>query len=101
MAGDDWGMTPTTMTNTVSASQPTTWNDDRGNYGLSYETIIYNEYSRCDKEIKRIAELLRKQYIEEMKESWNFFKNQFKSIFPPMRPSVQLRGVSFNGRGWA
>lgn len=100
MAGDDWGMTPTMYTNTVSASEPTRWNDDRGSYYVSY-TIIYDEYKRCDKELKKIAEIIRKQMIEEVKDTWNFYKNQFRPVFPPMRPSVQLRGVSFNGRGWA
>ena len=100
MAGDDWGISPTMWTNTVSTTQTTIYNNDRGSF-YYYENIVTQSIQECQKELQRIKELLQKQTIEEMKDSWTFWKNQFRPIFPPMRPSVQLRGVSFNGRGWA
>ena len=102
MAGDDWGITPTwtqITRNTVSTSQPTIWNDDRGS-SYYYENIIYESIQESQKKLQIIKELLRKQTIEKMKDTWTFWKNQFRSI-PKIRPSIQLRGVSLNGRGWA
>ena len=49
---------------------------------------------------EKIKEILRKQVIQEMKDQWNDLKKLFKPV-SKIRSSIQLRGVSFNGRGWA
>ena len=87
MAGDDWGITPTSniWANTVSTTQTTTYYTNRGSFAY-YENIAYKSIQECQKELQIIKELLRKQTIEEMKDTWNFWKNQFKPI-PKMRPS--------------
>ncbi len=68
--------------------------------GISYRTIVYNIRQDLGELEKKIKELLKKRVIQDMKEEWNDFKKEFRPI-PRIRPSTQLRGVSFGGRGWA
>jgi hypothetical protein len=67
------------------------------NSTCTYET---HYYYRVEEDIDKIQKLIRKQIIKEMKDQWNDLKNSFKPV-PKMRPSIQLRGVCLNGRGWA
>jgi len=71
-------------------------------YEDPYSTCTYTVqyYHRVEIDENKIKELLRKQVIKEMKDQWNDLKKLFKPV-PKMRPSIQLRGVCFNGRGWA
>jgi hypothetical protein len=86
------------VSNTVSS---TSYEDvtitNTGN-GYTY-TVVYNESSN-NEDFEKIKELIRKEAILKVKESWNIIKNEFKPI-PPIRPEIQLRGVCYGGRGWA
>lgn len=64
-------------------------------------TISYSySYYQSDVWIQKIKELLRKERIRAMKSTWNTSMGEFHPR-PKLRPSVQLRGVCLNGRGWA
>jgi hypothetical protein len=66
---------------------------------VSY-TFINCSYTQTDEYIKKVKELIRKAIIQKMKSEWTEFKKEFKPV-PKLRPSAQLRGVCFSGRGWA
>ena len=63
-------------------------------------TYVNVRTSQEDYELElKIKELLRKEIIKKMKATWSQFIPLIKS--KPLRPSIQLRGVCFGGRGWA
>lgn len=71
-------------------------------YDNSYSTCTYTNipvHKESEEEKKKIKELLRKKIIQNMKDQWSEFKQSIKPL--PLRPTIQLRGVSFGGRGWA
>ena len=97
--------------NTYNSSDPTDlyYNDSYNSsdptdlyYNDSYSTCIYTvrSYHQDKIDFEKIKEILRKQVIQEMKDQWNDLKKLFKPV-SKIRSSIQLRGVSFNGRGWA
>ena len=65
-----------------------------------YRVDHYVDVRNTDEYQKKIKELIRKAVIQKMKGSWHELKKEFKPI-PIVRPSAQLRGVCFSGRGWA
>lgn len=75
------------------------WYDTTTPYTYTVQSTVRADYDEIERQ-KKIKELLKKQIIQEMKETWNNLKNQFYPV-PPVRPIIQLRGVSFGGRGWA
>ena len=96
MAGDpiyDCTRTSVNWENTTSTSTSAHYENDI--YSVSF-TIV----RRVQEDLEKIKKLLHQQTIDDMKDTWNNFKNNFKSI-PKIRPSVQLRGVCLGGRGWA
>lgn len=97
MAGDPiYGDTTTTPTNIYEGTTSTTasYYDTDTSYSVTY-TI-----QRVQEDLEKVKELIKKQAIQEMKETWHNFKKQFYTV-PPVRPEIQLRGVCFGGRGWA
>jgi len=68
-------------------------------------STTYTVVSTCrtneeeEKKNKRMKWFLRQAMILAMKEQWNE-KIQIKPV-PVLKPSIQLRGVCFGGRGWA
>lgn len=63
----------------------------------TYTTNSYYDYKK--EKYENIKKILKLQMILEMKSKWTSFQLLFK--FKPLRPSIQLRGVCFGGRGWA
>ena len=98
MAGDPiYGDTATTPTNIYAGTTSTTasYYDTDTSYSVTY-TIV----QRVQQDAEKIKELIRKQIVEDMKDTWHNLKKQFRPV-PPVRPAIQLRGVCFGGRGWA
>ena len=84
---DYHGCTSTTSTSTSDYN----WTDTN-----SY-TSTYGYYKELEREEEE--RLLRLEEKEELMEGWFPRKPEIKSI--RRRPSVRLRGVRLDGRGWA
>jgi len=99
MAGDPWSdVTRIGWDNTYDTTVSTPIDNEATTTYCSYS---YNfSYIESEDYFKKIAAIIRKAAILEMKKQWTTFKNEFKPV-PKMRPSAQLRGVCLNGRGWA
>jgi len=86
----DWGNTYDTTAST-----------DMDSYSTATYTVTYSySYYQSEEYLKKIKELIRKSIIKTMKDTWHEKRGEFKPL-PKLRPSVQLRGVCLNGRGWA
>lgn len=96
-----------TVTSTQGDTKITSTNSDNFD-----DTITNLEFNNCTTEtiitatvydnadIEFINKLIKRGIKESIKDSWGSIKKQFKSL-PKIRPNIQLRGVSFGGRGWA
>jgi hypothetical protein len=69
-------------------------------YDTSYEIKSYVDIENSEEYQQKMKKIIRKAIIQKMKDGWQEIKKEFKFV-PKMRPNVQLRGVCFNGRGWA
>lgn len=95
MAPGEWGSTRNDTTWTSNDTSWTSWTN------TSYTDCNHAHYEQYTEKYKaKILEFIRKQSILDMKANWNEFKKEFKPV-PKIRLAVQLRGVCFNGRGWA
>lgn len=66
-----------------------------GTYDTSYCPIMYD----LREEQKKLKAIRRRELLEELKACWNNIV--IEKPIKPQRPKVQLRGVNFDGRGWA
>lgn len=90
----------TTPTDIWTGTTSTT-SSSSSNYTVTYTyTTTYASVRNEQEDLQKIKELIRKETIQKMKDTWNTFKKEFYPV-PKLRPSVQLRGVCLNGRGWA
>jgi len=69
-------------------------------YDNSYSITCYVDITNSEEYQQKMKKIIRKAIIQKMKDGWQEIKKEFKFV-PKMRPDVQLRGVCFNGRGWA
>ena len=99
MAGD-----PITDCTQISFDFENTWDTTYSNWEDPNSTATYSvPYTityRPEEDIEKIKKLIKKKIIQDMKDQWNEFQKEFVSV-PKIRPSGQLRGVCFGGRGWA
>ena len=97
MAGD-----PITDTTCTRIDWDDTWDTTTSYAADPTSTCTYDVvyYPPAEDYTEKIKELLRISVIQGMKDQWNQLKKEFKPI-SKLRPSVQLRGVCFSGRGWA
>jgi len=108
MSGDPIYDTDTRVTRTgtwASTTDPTC--DDTAYYGTidDYATttyISYITYTYSGKKTETKEERLERLKQENILHQKSLFSDYVKKLqVKPVRPSIQLRGVSFNGRGWA
>ena len=59
----------------------------------------YSYGEEKERELKLEEKLLKEEEKEEIREGWFSRKKPIQRKL--LRPNIQLRGVSFNGRGWA
>ena len=69
-------------------------------FPYSNTSYTYTNYAYQPPKInlQKVKEIRKKQKIKEMKDKWTEFRDEIKPLI--MRPSIQLRGVCLNGRGW-
>ena len=69
-------------------------------YSTATYDVPYTFTRRVEEDIEKIKKLIKKKLIQDMKDQWNEFNKEFRPV-PRIRPSAQLRGICFGGRGWA
>jgi len=85
--------TDITSTTSSTSSYIIVYKDTDTYININY-SISINEIEK----VKLLKKLLRKQILDKMIEGWT---EQIQYVSqPPMKP-ISLRGVCFNGRGWA
>lgn len=108
MAGDPIYDTTTKITKTgdwLSTTEPTCTDTDvypeNNYYGTTTYTsyITYTSTERKSETEKEYKERLKQENITYQISLWNEYVKPLQ--VKPVRPSIRLRGVSFNGRGWA
>ena len=88
---------------TTSSNEQTTYTltiRARSNCRCTYTASYSTDAKKSEEYQEKIKKLLRKELIKNMKSTWKEDKKEFKSL-PKPRSNIQLRGVSFSGRGWA
>ena len=98
MAGDPLTDTYVDQRNTWDTSSPS---QSHMTYTGTYTSVVVvHSRDNIDELIEKLEEFLRKESIQKMKNQWSDFKKQFKPA-SKLRPSIQLRCVCLDGRGWA
>lgn len=95
----NWTKNTSSTVSSGSADITVTKNDSSFSTTYTYSTYHIPSRKEIEEEQKRIKDFIKKDLIKRMKKQWN--TEVIEKPIKPMRPTAQLRGVCFSGRGWA